>query len=334
MTRTLSQLSMHAATLSLLGLTLAGCPVYLEDIERSDWWEDCDDGEWCEEWEGPHEVCPPDAGSTDVCSRNADCGEGRCQEGLCIPVAPDACAYDADCQVGFVCEEQLCEPSTVCTQNADCPDGLICDERSTCSLPADGECRADSDCGDNARCILQACQSLDDDICQFSNECGPGRACVDQVCTPMCEKHRDCPAGTRCGDGVCMPGGGNQCVLSSECAEGPCIDGHCATACEDDSACRDDLEVCGDDGLCRPDTAPRPFCTEDSECAAGHVCVEGVCRTPCPGGESVECLRFDSQLPICADNGLCYSMIETDPECAASADCPNGQRCVDAVCRN
>jgi Cys-rich repeat protein len=90
--------------------------------------------------------------------------------------------------------------------------------------------------------------------------------------------------------------------------------------------------------LCHPDTRPRPFCTVDSDCATGHVCRSGVCRTPCatmPTG--TYCMTFDVQLTTCSMTSgeyLCYSANETSPQCGGTLPaCPSGQSCVDAHCR-
>ena len=95
--------------------------------------------------------------------------------------------------------------------------------------------------------------------------------------------------------------------------------------------------VCGTDGFCHPDTHPRPFCSVDTDCATGHVCRSGVCRTPCATTHmAMECMMFDTQLTSCANTSgewLCYSTNETSPQCATSAECPSGQSCVDARCR-
>lgn len=346
MTRTLSLVSLRTLVVGF-ALTLGGCPVQLEDYsdDYDRWWEDCPDGApHTDHVDRPPHTAPdgghpdrtdPDAGSTEPeCERNADCGEGSCQSGICIDVPPTECTYHSDCPIGFTCDAGLCEPSSVCNDDNDCGDDQACDDRQTCVGPEPIGCQRDDDCGEQAQCVFGACQSIDDDVCQFNHDCGPGRACVDRACTPLCEGHGDCPTGTRCADGVCLHRPAGECLLSSECDGGHCLNGHCVDGCEADSDCEGGLEVCGDDGLCRPDTAPRPFCVEDEECATGHVCVGGVCRTPCPDGTDEECQRFDSQLPICADNGLCYSMAETDPECAQNADCADGQRCLDAMCRN
>ena len=92
------------------------------------------------------------------------------------------------------------------------------------------------------------------------------------------------------------------------------------------------------DGYCRADVALRPFCRDDSECAVGHLCHHGVCRTPCASGTDEECLRADSQLTRCASTDdallLCFTDHEASPECASAAECSPAEHCVDGVCRS
>jgi hypothetical protein len=65
-------------------------------------------------------------------------------------------------------------------------------------------------------------------------------------------------------------------------------------------------------------------------CAAGAVCVDGVCRSPC--ATPTDCRRFDEQLTFCVE-GLCYTTNEATSDCSAASDCRAGQNCIDGVCR-
>ena len=65
-------------------------------------------------------------------------------------------------------------------------------------------------------------------------------------------------------------------------------------------------------------------------CAAGAVCVDGVCRSPC--ATPTDCRRFDEQLTFCVE-GLCYTTNEATSDCTAASDCRAGQNCIDGVCR-
>ena len=194
-------------------------------------------------------------------------------------------------------------------------------------------CASADDCAEGEVCVEGACTDIDD-ACRFDHDCGPGRACVDNACRPHCADDSECTAGTACDAGVCVPT--SECTTSAECeAMEVCVDERCLAACADDAECGPD-ELCAADMVCRPDAGPRPFCSTDDDCASGHLCVFGVCRTPCPTMTDEECLRWDSQLVRCdeSESGLylCFSRHESNPECTTAADCAEGQSCRDAIC--
>lgn len=83
-----------------------------------------------------------------------------------------------------------------------------------------------------------------------------------------------------------------------------------------------------------PDTRAAAFCTQDSDCATGSVCLRGNCRARCPSGTHVECQRIDVAFDVCSAERLCTNALERQsPECARSADCAAGLACVNARCR-
>lgn len=182
-------------------------------------------------------------------------------------------------------------------------------------------------------CVEGACLELDE-ACRADIPCGAGRVCVDNACRPACEADSECVHGTRCLDGLCRPSA--ECSGASDCeASEACVESRCLATCTTHASCGDDA-VCRD-GVCRPDVAPRPFCRDDAECASGHRCIHGVCRTPCPTGTDEECQRWDTQLVLCAEPepglNLCYTRAESNPECVLREECEAGRHCIDGLCR-
>lgn len=277
-----------------------------------------------------HEGCEPfDDGydGRDYCERTGLCRDGGPPTDV---GARPFCALDADCAVGRICDGGLCVPSAPCTDDRDCETGLVCDERDTCALPTPG-CTSSDDCGEAEVCVEASCRP-EGDVCRTDVDCGPGRGCVDNACRPLCTSDADCD-GDVCIAIHCVPS--PECTASADCDAGEiCVGDRCTTGCASTADCGTE-EVC-ELGVCRPDVAPRPFCESDDDCAAGHPCVGGVCRTVCPSGEDEECRRADVQFIDCAPVealNLCFTRTETSPECVTAAECPVGERCIDASCR-
>ena len=113
-------------------------------------------GTYCDEWSG---VC---VGSWS-CYSDADCGVGySCDDrGTCVPTP---CTSDDQCAAACYCDEATgqCVESGYCAADADCPAGQTCDEsRSTCipSDPVDPPtgCTVDTDCTGEQVCCDGGC---------------------------------------------------------------------------------------------------------------------------------------------------------------------------------
>lgn len=193
----------------------------------------------------------------------------------------------------------------------------------------DNECSEVSDCPSGETCAGGECVP-EQDTCQFNYECGAGRQCINNECASICQTNDECGAHQECIDSRCVAPT-MACSGAADCGDLDCLNGECVALCSADDDCGD-TEFC-DSGVCRLDWRPAPFCSSDDDCATDHVCVDGACRTPCASGENVECQTFDSQLPICAEDLLCYSLNETNPECRSAEECQSGQACVDGICR-
>ncbi|MEE2787367.1 MAG: hypothetical protein VX589_08515 [Myxococcota bacterium] len=112
-----------------------------------------------------------------------------------------------------------------------------------------------------------------------------------------------------------------------------------ATAC----ACPRAL-VCDAAGDCQ-EVDP---CTDDQECRAGRICVDGTCQDGC--SDNADCRLGSPELPICNDgrcvecledsqcpgNTTCSaatSACEESANCQESADCLPGRACLDGTCQ-
>ncbi|WP_375765346.1 hypothetical protein NR798_26910 [Archangium gephyra] len=115
---------------------------------------------------------------------------------------------------------------------------------------------------------------------------------------------------------ACPPTSTTPCDTDTDCPEGRCRLGGCGPICLDDTECGS-RQVCAG-GAC----APRPECTQATDCAEGFACTEGRCQC----GSDAACAANQS----CRE-GRCV----TAAACTSAADCPAGQRCevVQGVCQ-
>ncbi len=108
---------------SLLAATaLGGCPKKFQNGE-------CETSDNCKDQAGYGKVCV----------------QGHCQE----------CGADADCQAGFVCKANKCQPRPECESSADCAGGKAC-EAGKCVAVAP-ECSADKPCPGGQACEAGKC---------------------------------------------------------------------------------------------------------------------------------------------------------------------------------
>ncbi len=320
---------------------LAGCPIYGGDGDDDD-----DDirpcvglGCYCDrdsDCTADGAICnASDHECVAGCRSNADCDSGEiCDTATSMCRArPAMCRTHGDCARGQYCEASTCTPSDTCDDDSDCDSGFLCDFRDTCVPREAGRCRTTADCSSGQVCVEGGCRAQDD-TCTFNYECGAGRGCVNNHCSEICGTSSEgCPSGTTCQRGFCQPNA--ECTSSSQCgSDEHCVDGRCFADCRGSETCDSAKEHCSDDDFCRPNWQGQAFCEDDGDCAMGHVCREGVCRTPCTAaGGNDECRRADSQLPVCASDNLCYATGEMNPECTSQSACGAEESCIDAVCR-
>lgn len=159
------------------------------------------------------------ADATSSCTKPADCPQGLCVSGKCLPKM--ACQSDKSCtELGLVCDLQVgycvacvgatdCLPNQVCkahqcqdkpkacTTSKDCLQGQVCDKTALLCV----ECASPSDCGPGLVCVANACQEP---------ICIPGaKDCANQGTAKQCNsdgsawQEFDCPDASVCVDGDC-----------------------------------------------------------------------------------------------------------------------------------
>ncbi len=239
------------------------------------------------------------------------CGAGTCdgERRVCV-----ACASDAHCGPGLLCEQNTCKGAKSCGNSIACAAaGQICDLAAGLCV----DCTADSDCSTGQRCADRQC--LASPNCSKDSDC-PGvcdsatARCVD------CRASADCPVGAwcdplqRCRPAVCQ---GWACTAATEAfACRPDGSGYLpSVACSDGNPCTSD--GCAPPAGCfyAPTDAP---CTDAKPCTQPDHCVGGVCA-----GGPVTCSDGNAcTTDSCGANGLCVFV----PVPAGSA-CSDGQPC-------
>lgn len=191
-----------------------------------------------------------------VCDGKGVCGTSQglacapyvCSGGTC----KNPCANSNECQAGNFCQAGVCKPlganGTPCSQKGECQsgycvDGVCCNAACTskcmaCSAAikgqgSDGTCdpiRVGTD-PDN-ECAAQAPSTCGfDGFCDGQGDCG--RYAAGTTCQAAgCDGNEQTSASICDGTGTCVAG------TTTVCVEGyACVNGACATYCEDDTAC-------------------------------------------------------------------------------------------------
>jgi hypothetical protein len=276
--------------------------------------------------------------TTGTCDRDADCGAGMiCEAGTCT-FGTRLCRTHADCAPGEFCMDGQCTPSGTCAGDEDCASGFWCDHRGTCVPRPENGCRTHADCSAGRLCIENYCRAVGE-TCQFDRDCRDG-VCLNNECTTLCATDADCAPGDACRGGYCRAASDpDECTSSASCGLGEhCVDGRCLRDCREGATACDERTYCqAEDQFCHPSWAPVPFCSRDSDCRSGRICLRGVCRTPCT--DDASCQMLEAMLPNCRVDGasgmrLCFANNELTPGCRVQADCGEARDCIDGVCRN
>jgi len=321
-------------------------------------------GSGCGDGDGGEPTGPTDSGLTDLgdppdsgcgwrplpnCSENqylvqdppvGECTEGpwRCED------CPDWRNFPS-CPTGqtHLRDDNGCLSAVLCgcsrTTPPRCPEGQVpqqvCDDRGTCCYT--GGCGidcppvADPECGvceeelrdergcRTGDCRLKACPAVEPPSCPCGER--PGRnacGCLTGACQlePAVCTVTEAP--------TCPPGKTPE--LEGNCLTGGCVTGRCATRCAADWDCSsaDVCQVYGDGcSACFP-KACEDFldCPNATDCREGRcqLRTEPTCSADAPCAEGLEC-----DLQQC---GAC----EPPCDCVTSADCGDGERCLDCAC--
>lgn len=254
-------------------------------------------------------------------------------------------------------------PPPGCGTDADCPARSRCD---VAEIGAPGTCRPscteDFECGDSARCQLDAgfCEPLPP--CGVGGTCAAGSVCTCHgVCEPAsgaaCHTDLQCAVAEYCDgcSGTCtprIPPCGRCADTSAACERrnDACVSvgreglPHCLRGCAGQATC-DALGAgytCRDVGsgemACVPPggecSAAAP-CQNDSACPPAHFCnAVGACQAGCTGDvacpEGTLCMGLRC-LPACGPSSPCGEPAQCQPDgrcavpggCLSSADCPD-----------
>jgi Cys-rich repeat protein len=265
--------------------------------------------------QGPCDQCIPES-----------CGDGLDNDcdGLVDEDCSGSCLVDSDCPASLLCMAGSCSAGLPCASQADCPADQQCDA---------GLCRPEPNCiaevcdGQDNDCDGQVDEDFDlqtdpDHCGQCGTQCAQDEACLAGDCTLVvsCNSDADCPAGQVCVNGVCAP---DVCEEDIDGDGYPTID--CGGPdCDDADASvhPDATELCdGLDNNCdgQIDENCPPVCASDADCAAGQVCISGLCWLGCLADS-------DCQASEICFNGACRLSCAADSDCPASWHCDFNQR--------
>jgi hypothetical protein len=274
---------MALASMAIMALAMNGCVI----------WDDCTSCE-SDYWGWDYDY---NSGWDDNYSSWDDCGCSSCDDwGGCACSSYDDSSISDDINVSA--DEPVNDEPAVdeddgigasCMFSRDCKNGLIC-QQHVCVLPGGEvvdpyippqvECYINSDCSEDEICTEGRCIPCQTDMCDTSQEV--------------------------------------ECVFSTQCDSGLCVNGSClaAGACVVDANCNEG-QICSN-GEC----VARPECLNDDECGDGRICnASGSCE------DDVEC-RIDSD---CGDGKIC--VFNMCAECRLDCECPNeGDVCMNGAC--
>lgn len=271
--------------------------------------EDCGEGELCRD-----DACVPGCLDDEGCSPDEYCelDDERCEQGCRVGQCPQGqvcqletrqcaevpCEGDESCDVGQICEDELCIDG--CRDDNGCGRGEICED----DLCVPG-CRFDIGCSEGEICLDASCVAG----CRADADCGALNIYEDNLCVPGCRRDSDCLFPEICEENACALRG---CQVDEDCPTlTRCGDGQCVVGCRNDSNCGDG-EVCdGESGLCRAGCRVDEDCASDAYCAEGDLCEQG-CRGDSSCGDGQVCDEAQRQ---------CVAGCRVDEDCASDAYC-------------
>jgi hypothetical protein len=108
--------------------------------------------------------------------------------------------------------------------------GTICDITGQLNSP----CSQNNQCNSGLVCSLEpgggVCRVAPGGVCSMSSQCGNGLTCINGVCSgPGGRLNESCPCGEglTCTNGICKSRVLGPCLVTSDCADGRCINNVC-----------------------------------------------------------------------------------------------------------
>ena len=284
---------------------------------------DCNDGNAC-----TSDNCPLPGGQCQFtpiagcCNSNTDCTDNNpCTVDVCSgpggmcshPIIPGCCLTNVDCTKGNKCSSATCPVPGgfcmggsipgCCSIDSDCADMDACTldkcdlATSTCTNKAvPGCCNVDGQCDDGNACTLDHCS-------------GPGGMCVHSP-IPGCCTPTDPKVGMPC-DVPVSP------YDKPPCKAGQYVCSNGTFTCVGSQ--KPSFEICdGLDNNC-DGLVDNPSPNGPALCAAGDVCLDGVCVAPCKG-------EFGCDPGFVCSNHYCF------PTDCTKIHCPMGQVCNGGIC--
>lgn len=283
------------------GTCWRGCKTHLE----------CGDGQECRNGacsdKAPCTICR-------TCRRDSSCGEGadyRCAVldesgmGKCTKF----CFSDLDCDGDTRCWDVDGAGTKICgapTGGTLCPSSFVCAQEA-CSALGQACPGADGCGGDSDTCVYNEDGPVCSCTCRADSDCGPDARCLTNPFTghPSCYRNEDlglscggvlCPFGSVCKGGACAAICGKKtCEPGEVCENGACVDP--CPACLPGEVCDEPSRTCRPDESC-----------EGVTCPSGETCVEGACVPRCGDnvcGKGTTCKAGKCEPPAEKDDGWC-----------------------------
>ncbi len=302
----------------------------------------CQGGDCCESASD----CPGQYSSDPVCTVSSAC-QGRRDLAQCIDFSCGTfnnADDDSDCDATVVASEcgpypsLLCNGditqtpsncSTSCSGDSDCDANAYCNPQNQCEFDEDNGsiCSADSQCDsghcENGFCCANGDCCFDNSDCSLlsvSPVCDSQSSCQGHRIDGVCSASFECSAQSVDDDVACSGLPSNDCGVylgvscNSNTSQPTDQAGQCSSNCTDDNDCDASAHCSANE--CVPDTGPGGFCSEQSECAGGLICVDSVC---CSSACTGSCQACD----LVGSTGTCSSVADDqdpDAECGA-VDC-------------
>ncbi len=330
---------------------------------------------------GPPEAPPPDAETFDerpegpaqkargaACATGAECGTGRCVDGVCCESGCDGtCESCAEEGQKGTCVAVSGDPrgatrprcagaGTACAGTCDGSNRTACtypDEQIVCAQPKceAGTASGVATCDHAGACRTPTAGTCASGMCESATKCAGG--CGSGSAAAACPTTQFCNAGGACENKIAN---GMACNTDAHCQSGACIDGSCCSkpSCDACQACtgpggtcvtiagKDDPDSCTNDKTCdatgKCKSRPGKMCATADDCSTGN-CVDkrccvmaacGTCETCTGGGGACVSVTTGDDPDTCAGSSSCDVM----GKCKALVghDCGTSDDCLAGNC--